>query len=437
MNTASARQRIVVVGGGFAGLNFVKHIDKKRYEVIIIDRNNFHSFPPLFYQVASSGLDPASISFPFRREMSKKRARGVRYHMGDVRSIDLAMHTVITQFETLTYDKLVIAAGTTNNFFGNTDLSKKVFTLKSTSEALRLRNEILGRLERASICADQQTRRKLLSFVVIGGGPSGVEVAGAIGEMKRYIISREYPGISADDVSVTIVEGSDRLLRSMSRQASEQALAALGSLMVDVKLNTLMDSYDDGTVSLHDGTTLHSDVVVWTAGITGEPLPVSGGDISRGPGGRILTDICNRVKGQQDVFAIGDIAYCESEDYPHGFPQLAQVAIQQGRHLARQLNGGRVVDPFVYTDRGSMATIGRNRAVADLGHLHLHGFTAWLAWMFIHLISLLGMRNKLTVLINWIWAYFTYNASLRLIIRASRYPEELSDSQDADFVNHT
>lgn len=424
MNNQSSqrRERLVVIGGGFAGLGFVKHIDRKRFDVTLIDRNNFHSFPPLFYQVASSGLDPAGISFPFRREMRKRRARGARYHMGEVRSIDLAARTVTTQFETIPYDKLVIAAGTTNNFFGDETLVRRVYTLKSTAEALRVRNAILDRLERASVCSDPALRRRLLSFVVVGGGPTGVEIAGAIGEMKRYIIRREYPELSPDDMSVILLEGTDRLLRGMSAEASARALEALKSLMVDVRLATLMDSYTDGVVKLRGGTRIECDTVVWTAGITGTPLVTTRGVIPRGPGGRIITDLKGRVSGLDDVFAIGDIAYCESRDYPHGFPQLAQVAIQQARLLAQQLNARSFSRDFVYDDRGSMATIGRNRAVADIGRMHLHGFTAWLAWMFVHLISLLGMRNKITVLINWIWAYFTYNTSLRLLIHTTRYP---------------
>lgn len=418
----SARQRIVVVGGGFAGLNFIKKIDKRRYDVTLIDRNNFHSFPPLFYQVASSGLDPASISFPFRREMARHRAQGLRFHMGEVRSIDLASHTVTTQAETIPYDKLVIAAGTTNNFFGNPDLVKKVYTLKSTAEALRLRNEILDRLECASVTADAEKKRRLLSFVVIGGGPTGVEVAGAIGEMKRDIIKREYPDLSPDDVSILLVEGSDRLLRTMSANASAHALADLRSLMVDVRLNTMMKSYEDGRVTFADGSEVYSDAVVWTAGITGVPFEVTGGEIERGSGGRIVTLADNSVKNHPEIFALGDIAYTETPEYPAGFPQLAQVAIQQARFLAKRLNGETSDAEFRYVDKGSMATIGRNRAVADLGKLRLSGFIAWLTWMFVHLISLLGMRNKLTVLIDWIWAYFTHNTSLRLLFHVTRYP---------------
>ncbi len=418
----SGRQHIVVVGGGFAGLNFVKKIDKRLYDVTLVDRNNFHSFPPLFYQVASGGLDPASISFPFRREMSKRRVRGVRYHMGNVRSIDLAAKTVSTECETIPYDKLVIAAGTTNNFFGNNDLIEKVYTLKSTAEALRLRNELLDRLERASVCRDPAEKRRMLSFVVIGGGPTGVEIAGAIGEMKRDIIRREYPDLSPDDVSILLVEGSDRLLHTMSPDASAHALTDLKSLMVDVRLNTIMKTYNGQRVEFADGSEVESEAVIWTAGITGVPFEVTGGELERGRGGRIVTLADNSVKNHPDIYALGDIAYTETQKYPAGFPQLAQLAIQQAHYVARRLNGKEKAEAFEYVDKGSMATIGRNRAVADLGKLRLSGFVAWLTWMFVHLISLLGMRNKVTVLINWVWAYFTYNTSLRLLILPDRYP---------------
>lgn len=416
------KERIVVIGGGFAGLNFIKTIDKSRYDVTLVDRNNYHSFPPLFYQVASSGLEPASISFPFRREMNKRRVKGVRYHMGDVRVIYMAARTLTTQFETIPFDKLVIAAGTTNNFFGNDDLRKRVFTLKSTPEALRCRNEILDRLERASVCQDPERRRRLLSFVVIGGGPTGVEIAGAIGEMKRFVIEREYPRLSVDDVRIILLEGTDRLLRTMTPKASRDALRYLEALMVDVRLGVLMKDYHEGEVDLSDGSTIYSEMVIWTAGITGEPFTLTGTDLRPGPGGRFVTDEQLRVEGVEGVYALGDINYVANRSYPRGYPQLAQVAIQQARFLAREINSDRWDKPFRYKDKGTMATVGRNRAVADLEHVHLSGFAAWMAWMFVHLVSLLGMRNKMIVLINWIWQYFTYTSSLRLLIHTAKFP---------------
>lgn len=421
-NKETGKERIVVIGGGFAGLNFIKNIDKNKFDVTLIDRNNFHSFPPLFYQVASSGLDPASIAFPFRNEMRKRHARGVKYHMGNVTEIDVKAKKVVTSLETLPYDKLVIAAGTTNNFFGNDKLRDKVYTLKSTSEALRIRNDALDHLERAAICNDPVKRRKLLSFVVIGGGPAGVEVAGALGEMKRYAIKRDYPSLQPEEVSITLLEGNDRVLAAMSSNSSRRALKDLTSLMVDVRTGTLMKDYVDDEVILSDGTKIEAGMVVWTAGVTAEPFTLKGTDLKLGPGNRFVTDQYNCVLGVDDVYALGDIGYTSTDLYPKGYPQLAQVAIQQARHLAKGLNNGVFAKPFEYVDKGAMATIGRKKAVADLKNFHLSGVVAWMAWMFIHLISILGMRNKITVVINWMWAYFTYNTALRLLIHTNRYP---------------
>ena len=415
----NGKKHVVIIGGGFAGINVIKKLDKKKFTITLIDRHNFHSFPPLFYQIASSGLDTGSISFPFRREI--RHMRHVRFHMGEVKKVDTTTKTVTTQFETISYDYLVIAAGTTNNFFGMDGLRDKVYTLKSVAEAIRLRNEILDRLERASIEKNPERKKQLLSFVVIGAGPTGVEVAGAIGEMKRYIIPREYPEIDKNDLKILIVEGADRVLRTMSEDASRHAREYLGHLMVDVKLNTSMHGYDNNMVKLANGEEVYCETLIWTAGIVGEPI--SGFEDSvYAKGGRFKVDSCNRVYGHDDIFALGDIAYLESPKYPRGYPQLAQVAIQQARCLCENLNKGEFNKTFEYNDKGSMATVGRNRAVADLHKLHMYGRPAWVTWMFIHLISILGMRNKLTVLINWIWAYCTYSTSLRLLVRPTKYP---------------
>ena len=419
----SVKPKIVVLGGGFAGLNLVKKLDKKKYDVALVDKHNYHTCPPLFYQVASSELDPTSICFPLRRELNKRSGRGISFHIGEVRSVDVVNKCVVTNYESIPYDKLVIAVGTTNNFFGNPDLIDEVYTLKSTDEAIRIRNEILFRCERAAVEPDEEKRRRMLSFVVIGGGPAGVEIAGAIGELKRYILKRDYPEIPVDDLSITIVEGTDRVLGAMSPQASETALRDLKQLMVNVRLGRLMKTYKDNVVTLDDGSTLYSEMVIWTAGVTGTPIEFTGTDYKPGRGGRFQTDDYCRVDGLNDVFAIGDVNLLTSEKYPRGLPQLAQVAIQQGKFLADNFNRDRWDKPFSYKDKGSMATIGRNRAVADINRIHLSGFLAWMAWMFIHLISLLGMRSKLSVLINWIWAYFSYNTALRLLLMGSKYPK--------------
>lgn len=415
------RHRIVVVGGGFAGLNFIKKIDKKRFEVILIDSNNYHSFPPLFYQIASSGLDPSSISFPFRREMRKGSVKGVEYQMGRVSDIDFDRQVVHTQYETISYDSLVIAAGTTNNFFGNDELEKSVYTLKSVSEAIRCRDEILERMERATLTKDKELRKLLLNFTVIGGGPTGVEIAGALGEMKRYILPREYPTISPDELQINLIEGSGKVLGTMSEHSSAKALQYLKKLMVKVRLNTTMTAYNNDTVSLSDGSSFTTGMVIWTAGITARKFDMTGVLPELDKSSRFVVDTSCRVKGVKNVFALGDIALMATQDTPRGYPQLAQVAIQQARHLAKEINTGSYTD-FKYKDKGAMTTVGRNLAVADLPHLNLSGFFAWLTWMFIHLISILGMRNKLTVLITWIWAYCSYPTSLRLIINPSRYP---------------
>lgn len=411
-------QHIVIIGGGFAGLNLAKELDKNKFRVTILDKNNFHSFPPLFYQIASSGLEPSSISFPFRREM--RRLKNTNYHFGEVLEIDSKNSTVRTQFETIKYDQLVIASGTTNNFFNQPELKEKVHTLKSTAEAIRLRNEILDRLERACITTDRERRRQLLSFVVVGGGPSGVEVAGALGEMKRYILNKEYPEIDIDDVRVILIEGTDRFLRTMSERASHDAKVYLGHLMIETRLNCMMKSYENNVLHLSTGEEIYCETLIWTAGITGNKINgISDDSITRG--NRYIVDTNCKIKGYDNIYVLGDIAYLEDESHPNGYPQVAQVAIQQAKHLAKQLNTGADT-AFKYVDKGSMATIGRNRAVCDLKFAYLYGRPAWATWMFIHLISILGMRNKVNVLINWVWAYLFYTTSLRLLIRPVKYP---------------
>ena len=413
--------RLVVIGGGFAGLNFVKKINRKQWDVVLIDRNNYHSFPPLFYQVASSGLDPGSICFPLRGEL-RSRAKGALFNMGEVKAIDTTSKKVITQYEEVEYDSLVIAAGTTNNYYGLNGLEKKVYTLKSAAEAIRCRNDILDRLERAALLDDSEARRRLLSFTIIGGGPTGVEIAGAIGEMKKYVLSREYPRIVPDEVTVNIVEGSDRLLRTMSSKASELALKYMEELMVKVHLGKTMENYDENIIHFTDGDDLYSEMVIWTAGITGIPFDFIGTQPEKAPGNRFKVDEFNRVEGLEDVYALGDICLHVSEEYPRGCPQLAQVAIQQARTLAYNLNHDDFKRPFRYKDKGTMATVGRNRAVCDLRHFRFGGWFAWITWMFVHLISLLGMRNKISVLMSWTWSYFTYSSGSRLLLHPTRYP---------------
>lgn len=413
-------EKLVIIGGGFAGLNLAKHLDKKKFDVHIVDRNNFHSFPPLFYQVASSGLTESNICFPFRLEIRK--LPHVSYHMGHVKNIDTEAKTVTTSYETLAYDRLVIAAGSTNNYFGMEGLEENTFGIKTIAQAAHTRDEILDRLERGALCQDGARRKELLSFLVVGGGPSGVEIAGAIGEMKRDILRREYRELRQEDVTVTLVEGAPRLLGAMSEESSRKALEYLNSLMVDVRLNTTMKGYKDKMVEFADGHKEYWETVIWTAGVKGEPMPgMPAGTVGRG--GRIIVDSFSRVKGLEDsVMAIGDVALMQNDDYPNGHPQMAQPAIQQAATLAKNLNKGAFAIPFRYRDKGSMATIGKHLAVADLPKFSFSGWIAWMAWLAIHLMSILGMRNKVVVLINWIWNYCTHSTSLRLLLRPSKYP---------------
>lgn len=422
--SSQPKQRIVIIGGGFAGLNLVKSLDRNKFEVTLINRHNYHSFPPLFYQIASSGLDPGSICFPLRRELYRRLdGKNMNLVMGNATAVDVERRVVKVDDKEVPYDKLVIATGTTNNFFNMPELQQDVYTLKSAPQALRCRNQILYNLEKAANIDDVEERRRLLSFVVIGGGPTGVEIAGALGEMKRYVIPREYPSIPQEDVRILLVEAAPKLLGTMDPRSSEEVEGYLKHLLVDVRTGVGMQSYKEGVVQLADGTSINSDTVIWTAGVTGVKLDIIGADIERGRGNRFVVDGQNRVKGIDDVYAIGDIALMPDVDpaFPGGHPQLAQVAIQQSRLLAKNLNKD-TDKSFIYNDKGTMATVGRNRAVADLGKIHLKGFPAWFIWMFIHLISILGMRNKISVLINWIWAYFSYQSSLRILIRPDKYP---------------
>lgn len=413
-------ERIVIVGGGFAGINLCRRLDRKKYDICLVDRNNFHSFPPLFYQVAASALVPANICFPLRKEFRKMPH--VSYHMGHVKNIDLQRKEITTSYETLKYDRLVLAAGSTNNYFGMDNLSRETFGIKTVSEAIHTRDEILDRFERGALCTDPERRRQLLSFLVVGGGPSGVEIAGALGEMKKYIIKKEYPELKPEDVTITLVEGSPQLLGAMSVKSQQKALKDLQDLMVNVRLNTVMKGYEDKYVTFADGHREYYETLIWTAGVRGESMPGLPDDMV-GHGGRIIVDEYNRVKGAEDsVYAIGDIALMQTDEYPKGHPQMAQPAIQQARTLARNLNKGEFVHPFRYNDKGSMATIGRNKAVADIGKTSFGGYFAWLTWLLIHLISIIGMRNKLSVLANWFWNYIFYSTSLRLLLRPTRYP---------------
>lgn len=413
------KEKIVIIGGGFAGINLCKRLDRNLYEICLVDRNNFNSFAPLFYQVASSGLTSADICFPFRREL--KKLRHISYHIGHVMNIDMETRRVTTIYETLEYDRLILAAGSTNNYFGMTNLKEETFGIKTVAEAAHTRDEILDRFERGAICHDKTRRRQLLSFLVVGGGPAGVEIAGALGEMKKNIIAREYPELSPDDITITLVEGTDSLLGAMRPKSRKYALESLEKLMVNVRLGTLMTDYSNKYVTFADGHKEYYETLIWTAGVCGEPMPGLPASCI-GHGNRIIVDEFNRVKGCEGIYAVGDICLMQTEEYPKGHPQMAQPAIQMADNLAENLNDPDRGKPFRYRDKGSMATIGKAKAVADLPAFSFRGFTAWFLWLAIHLMSILGMRNKLSVLSGWLWNYIFYSTSLRLLLRPAKYP---------------
>ena len=412
----STDERIVIIGGGFGGLELARRLRKANYQVVVIDKNNYHQFQPLFYQVATSGLGPSSIIFPFRKNFQK--VRNFHFRLAEVDAVDTKAKQVKTSIGDIDYDHLVIAAGAGNNFFGNEQIEKYAYPMKSIKESLKLRNKILERFEEA-LSVNPEERGAYLTVTIAGGGPTGVELAGTLAEMKRYILPKDYPELNFDEMRIVLVEGAKHLLSAMSEKSSEKAKQYLEKLGVEVKVDTRVNDFDGKIVQLSDETTIASKTLIWAAGIKGnflKGLP----DETLGRGNRILVDEFNQVKGLENVYAIGDVAMMVTEAYPNGHPQLAQVAIQQGNLLSKNFKRkilGKSLSGFSYRNLGTMATIGRNKAVVELPKYKFYGFFAWTVWMLVHLRSILGVKNKFLVFLNWVWNYFTYNLSLRLIIK--------------------
>lgn len=413
----SGRQRIVLLGGGFGGLQLARKLGGSKYQVVLLDKHNYHQFQPLLYQVATSGLEPSSILFPFRKIF--QRYQNVHFRLAEVLHVDTAKKCIQTSKGDLTYDHLVVATGAGNNFFGNANIEKSAFPMKSLNESLYLRNTILERFEGA-LDQDTSMTDSLMTFVIVGAGPTGVELAGTLAEMKRFILPKDYPELNFDRMKIILVEGSERVLSAMHPESSEKALHYLEKLGVEVRLSMRVKDYDGKIVYLSNDETIYSETLIWAAGIQGnfvDGIP----DETRGPGNRMRVNEFNQVVGLEAVYAIGDVALMESDpNYPKGHPQMAQAAIQQANNLAanfRNVSVGKEMKAFHYRNLGSMATIGRNKAVVELPRRKFAGFFAWMVWMFVHLRSILGVRNKWIVFINWVWNYFTYNLSLRLIIK--------------------
>lgn len=409
--------RVVIVGGGFGGIQLAKKLKNKPVQVLMLDRHNYHTFQPLLYQVATGGLEADSIAFPLRKIF--KSQSNFLFRNAEVLSVIPERNTIETSIGQFYYDYLVIATGSDSNFFGSRELEHYTMPMKTIPEALNLRSMVLQNLEESLIETEPLKKEALLNFVVTGGGPTGVELAGALSELKRHVLPKDYPELDMNSMNIYLIEGGDVLLGPMSLQSQRSSREFLEEMGVKVMTSTRVASYDGEKIILSDGSEIVSKNVLWSAGVKGivpKGIPVD--RIVRG--GRIKVDVYNRVEGYTNIFAIGDVAAMITDEHPHGHPGVAPAAMQQGRHLAENLL--RIINKeqpvaFEYKDKGSMATVGRNKAVVDLGKIRFQGVFAWFVWMFVHLMSLVGFRNKLVVLVNWIWSYFSYDRGTRLIIR--------------------
>lgn len=409
--------KVVIVGGGFGGIQLAKKLKNKEVQVLMLDRHNYHTFQPLLYQVATGGLEADSIAFPLRKIF--KGQRNFLFRNTDVLSIIPEKNIIQTTVGDFDYDYLVLATGSDTNFFGSKELEHFTMPMKTIPEALNLRSMLLQNLEEALMEHEPVKKAALLNFVVVGGGPTGVELSGALSELKRHVLKKDYPELDIAAVNIYLIEGSDVLLGPMSTQAQRSAKEFLIEMGVTVKTGVTVVSYDGNLIKLSSGEEIVSKNVLWSAGVKGAfPEGISKEHIVRG--GRIKVDRFNRIEGFQNIFAIGDVAAMITDETPNGHPGVAPVAMQQGKLLAKNLI--RIInkeepEPFKYFDKGSMATVGRNRAVVDIGKIRFQGVFAWFVWMFVHLMSLVGFRNKLVVFVNWIWSYFSYDRGTRLIIR--------------------
>jgi NADH dehydrogenase len=419
---AQDTQKVVVVGGGFAGINFVKQLaNDERFQVTLVDKNNYHFFPPLLYQVASAFIEPSNISYPFRRLFQKMK--NCRFHMGSFLKVNPEQNTIETDTGILAYDILVISVGAESNYFGMTNVQQHALPMKNIDDALILRNQLLLNMEEAVRSTDLDQKARLLNIVISGGGPTGVEIAGMLAEMGKYIGEKEYPEIRDLTSHIYLIDAGPVLLGPMSTKAQKEATKQLERLGVHIILNKAVKDYVDGKVVLADGSTIETHALIWTSGVTGRTLPGIPAE-SIGRGKRVLVDANNKVLNTSNIYAIGDTCYQTSDPaYPNGHPQLAQVAIQQGTLLGKNLKrvaAGQNMLSFFYKDKGTMAIISKFEAVADLPKTFLKGFIAWLIWLFVHIIPLVGFRNKVWLAFSWMWAFLTNNPTLRLIIRPKK-----------------
>lgn len=434
------KKRVVIVGGGLGGLRLAEDLYGSGMQVVLIDKNNFHQFPPLIYQIASAGIDPSSISFPFRQIFRKRK--DFYFRMAEARMVDTEKKILQTSIGKIDYDYLVLAAGATTNFFGNKNIEEWAIPMKTVPEAMGLRNALLSNFERALTCATEEERQELLNVVIVGGGATGVEIAGALSEMKRYVIPYDYPDMDSSLMHIYLIEAGDRLLAGMSQDSSKKAYDFLKSMGVDIQFGKMVTDYREHKVIMKDGTEIPTRTFLWVSGIRANAMPgISEEHLGRGF--RFKVDQFNRIPGLNDVFAIGDQCLQTTDPaYPNGHPQVAQVAIQQAKNLAKnikRINEGHADDksltPFKYNNLGSMATIGRNKAVVEIGKFHSQGFFAWILWLVVHLRSILGVKNKMMVLLNWLWKYVSYNDSIRMITYATK-PREVVERMEREQTTH-
>ena len=413
------RKKVIVIGGGFAGIQLVKNLDHDLFEILLIDKINHHQFQPLFYQVATSQLEPSSISFPLRHVL--KGIKNLQIRFAEVLSIDRNANTVNTTIGSFLYEHLVIAIGCKTNFYNNESIEKHSFSLKTTYDAIAIRNHILMTFEQV-VSATAPEKEALLNFVIVGAGPTGVELAGALSEIKKDILPKDYPGIDFSKFKIIVVEGSKNTLNSMSDKAKKASRIYLEKMGVIIYTEAFVDNYDGSVIAFKNGQQIKTKTVIWAAGVTGntiEGLP----DSCYANGNRIKVNRINKISGCENIYAVGDIAFMETPLYPNGHPQLANVAINQAKNLTKNLRRLLQNDPmidFEYKDLGSMATIGRNKAVVDLPFVKFKGYIAWLTWMFLHLMLILSVKNKLIIFINWALAYITKDTSLRLILTRNK-----------------
>lgn len=414
MNTIR-KKKVIVVGGGFAGIQLVRRLDEKLFNVLLIDKINHHQFQPLFYQVATSQIEPSSISFPLRNVFKNKQ--NVQIRLADVLKIDEGENRINTSIGEFSYDYLILAIGCKTNFFGNEIIAKHSLTLKSTYDAITIRNHILQTFEKI-ISANDKEKESLLNLVIVGAGATGVELAGAFAEIKNNILPKDYRGVDFTKFNIILIEGTKNTLNNMSEASKEESKKYLQRMGVNILTETFVKDYDGETLKLSDNSTISTKTVIWTAGVTGNRIEGLSNNVIAA-GNRIKVDRNNKVFESKNVFAVGDIAYMTTPKYPKGHPQVANVAINQAKLLSKNLKqivlNKNTVD-YEYKDLGSMATIGRNKAVVDLPSIHFKGYFAWLVWMFLHLMLVLSVKNKLIIFINWAWAYLTKDTSLRLIL---------------------